>query len=118
MVEVLAQKKHTLTADEETLYDEHVRWLEKKIISQYRVILATVGAMCDNRVKSIEEVFSTIIIDEAGQLRQVNAMNLVSLPHHRTIFVGDDRQLKAQWESVSADKAQLGTSMLSWFRLG
>lgn len=85
-------------------------------MKKYHMIASTVGGLADHRVLgySKPDKIGTIIVDEAGQLTQLNALQLFKFKSRRYVFIGDNNQLRAQVASYSAEASGLSLSIMDW----
>lgn len=82
------------------------------------IIVATCATYCDNRISDWDnekKKITTVLVDEAGMLPQPNALTSFFFGQIRTIFVGDNEQLKHQLNSHSAKIAGLASSVMEGF---
>lgn len=94
--------------------------LEQEILKKYDIIVSTVDSLSDHRVMGATKQLgvTTLIIDEAAQLKQPSFLFLLKFRPKRVIVVGDHQQLRPQVDSYAAASAGLEKSLMEWLKLG
>lgn len=113
-------RQDLLTEAERTYLEEHTIQIEQDIMSNHRVIVCTVGACADHRILAWNKPIkiSSVIVDEAGQLAQLRSLHAFRFGQIRTVFLGDQQQLRHVCASFAADTAGMPESVMEGFRLG
>lgn len=114
VIEILSNRRELLTKEKMASFRIHKRILERKLLKEFSIYVATVGSLADKRVEdwSKQEKFSTIVIDEAGQLLNALTVNLTNFGAKRFILAGDPKQLPPSCSSQAAQIAGYDVSLM------
>lgn len=113
-------RQEELTIHEEDILAEHRTVVENSIIEKYHVIATTVGMLSDMRLYSFSKhhKIGTVIADEVSQMNQLSTLSLFLFDQRKTIFIGDNKQLKSVISSPSSSLAGLAFSIMDWLDIG
>lgn len=91
--------------------DQSAKGLEAQLINHSQIIFATLSVSGQQRLKVIESI-DTLIIDEAGQAPEAEALIAMKTNPKKCLLIGDIQQLDATVISQDAEKLKFGRSMM------
>jgi len=86
--------RYDLSTESRYLVDAVVQGVEKEILQKCDVIVATLATATDQRLEFLYGKFSTILVDETGQVLEYDLIKLLKFRPKRLVFVGDHQQLR------------------------
>lgn len=100
--------------------EETIAEIESEIITEYSVVVMTLGALSDTRMEkwgsNPQKPVTTVLIDEAGQMIHSASLVPLRLEPKRVTIIGDDFQLKPVVISFAAQFVGFQKSMMEWIR--
>lgn len=106
--------EYLLSEDQGKALEAHESQIMWEVLESYHIVVCTVGCITDNRLSSFakNDVISTIVLDEAGQLNHPSTLSLLTLNPKRIVFAGDNMQLTSTVTSISSSHAGLQMSLM------